>query len=75
MYVTEGAVTITIGDETATLSAGDLAVINKGVPHDLVSPDGCTFMEALSPVPLDHVPNPERDLVLGTQGGSLHVER
>jgi hypothetical protein len=34
-----------------------------------------TFIEALAPVPRDHVPNPERDLVLGAQGDALHVER
>jgi hypothetical protein len=26
-------------------------------------------------VPRDHVPSPERDLVLGELGDSLHVER
>jgi hypothetical protein len=26
-------------------------------------------------VPLDHIPDPERDLVLGDLGGSLHVAR
>ena len=34
-----------------------------------------TFFEALSPVPLDHVPDRERDLVLGPDKGALHVER
>jgi hypothetical protein len=34
-----------------------------------------TFVEALAPVPRDHVPDAERDLVLGEQGDSLHVER
>ena len=37
--------------------------------------DGAQFWEALSPVPLDHVPDRERDLVLGRDGGSGHVER
>ena len=36
---------------------------------------GVTFFEALAPVPLDHVPDRERDLVLGPDGGSTHVER
>jgi quercetin dioxygenase-like cupin family protein len=75
MYVTSGEVTITVDDETRTLVAGDVVVINRGVPHELVSPEGCSFIEALSPVPRDHVPDPGRDLVLGDQGDSLHVER
>lgn len=75
VYVTAGEVTIVIGDEEHTLVAGDTAVVNRGVPHELHSPGGCTFIEALSPVPRDHVPDPDRDLVLGAQGDSLHVER
>ena len=66
---------VTIGDETSTLVAGDVAVINRGVPHSLTSPGGCSFIEALSPLPRDHVPDFERDLVLGSQGNTLHVER
>src|ERR671937_219807 len=38
--------------------------------------EGCvTFFEALAPVPLDHVPDRERDLVLVADGGSQHGER
>ena len=36
---------------------------------------GVTFIEALAPVPLDHIGDRERDLVLGDLNGSLHVER
>lgn len=75
MYITGGEVTVTIGDETSTLVAGDVAVINRGVRHSLTSPGGCSFIEALSPLPRDHVPDFERDLVLGSQGDELHVER
>ena len=32
------------------------------------------WLPALAPVPLDHVPDRERDLVLGPDGGSQHVE-
>ena len=32
-------------------------------------------MEALAPVPLDHVPDTSLDLVLGPDGGSQHVEK
>jgi quercetin dioxygenase-like cupin family protein len=75
MLIVAGSVEMTIGDETRTLGVGDVAVVNRGVEHELRSPDGVTFIEALSPVPLDHVPDRERDLVLGDLGGSLHVER
>ena len=74
MWIVEGDVTITVGDETRRLGAGDLVVINRGVAHELYSEGGMTFVEALAPVPRDHVPDPERDLVLGEQGNSLHVE-
>ena len=50
-------------------------VVNRGIEHSLVSDGGVTFVEAMAPVPRDHVPNPERDLVLGELGGTLHVER
>ena len=75
MAIVQGDVTMTIGDETRTLRAGDVAVVNRGVEHELRSASGVTFFEALAPVPLDHVPDPERDLVLGPEGGRLHVER
>ena len=75
MWIVEGDVTMTVGDETKRLGAGDVVVVNRGVEHELHSEGGMTFVEALAPVPRDHVPNPERDLVLGEQGDSLHVER
>ena len=75
MLVVEGDVTMTIGDETRTLGPGDVAVVNRGVEHELHSGGGLVFIEALSPVPLDHVPDRERDLVLGPDGGAQHVER
>ena len=75
MLIIAGSVDMTIGDETRTLGVGDVAVVNRGVEHELYSPAGVTFVEALSPVPLDHVPDRERDLVLGDQQGSGHVER
>ena len=75
MVILEGSVEVTVDEETRTMEAGDVAVINRGVPHALHSPHGVTFMEALAPVPLDHVPDPELDLVLGPDGGATHVER
>ena len=75
MLIVAGSVEMTIGDETRLLRIGDVAVVNRGVEHELHSAEGVTFIEALSPVPLDHVPDRERDLSLGDMGGSLHVER
>ncbi len=75
MVILDGEVTMRIGDETKTLVAGDVAVVNRGVEHELVSDQGVEFFEALAPAPLDHVPDRERDLVLGPDGGSQHVER
>jgi quercetin dioxygenase-like cupin family protein len=75
MLIVEGSVEMTIGDETKTLDVGDVAVVNRGVEHELYSPNGVTFIEALSPVPLDHVPDRDRDLVLGDQQGAGHVEK
>ena len=75
MWVVDGDLTMTVGDETRRLGAGDVVVVNRGVEHELHSEGGVTFLEALAPVPLDHVEDPERDLVLGPDGGRLHVER
>jgi quercetin dioxygenase-like cupin family protein len=75
MVILEGEVRMTVEDEARTLRAGDTAVVNRGLEHELYSERGCTFLEALAPVPLDHVPNPERDLVLGPDAGDSHVER
>ena len=74
MFILEGEVELTIEDETATLKPGDVAVVNRGLHHKLHSEGGVTFMEALAPVPLDHVPDKSLDLVLGPDGGSQHVE-
>jgi quercetin dioxygenase-like cupin family protein len=75
MAIVDGSVEITIGEETRTLAAGDVCVMNRGVEHELYSEAGVTFFEALAPVPLDHVGDREADLVLGPDGGSQHVER
>jgi quercetin dioxygenase-like cupin family protein len=75
MVILDGEVDVTIGDETRRLRAGDVCVMNRGVEHELHSEGGVTFFEALSPVPRDHVPDRERDLVLGRDGGNRHVER
>jgi quercetin dioxygenase-like cupin family protein len=74
MAVVAGSVTMTIGDQTRELVPGDVVCVNRGVEHELYSEGGVTFFEALAPVPLDHVPDRERDLVLA-EGGAAHVER
>ena len=76
MVVTEGEVELTVaGQGTRTLRAGDWAVINRGVEHSLRTEGGAQFVEALAPVPLDHVPDRERDLVLGPDAGAGHVDK
>jgi quercetin dioxygenase-like cupin family protein len=75
MAIVDGEVTVTVDDETRDVKAGDVIVINRGVRHSLYAEAGVTFFEALAPVPLDHVPDRERDLVLGPDGGSGHVDR
>lgn len=74
MVVTQGELELTVDGETRTLQAGDWAVINRGVQHAVRTENGAQFFEALSPVPLDHVPDRGRDLVLGPDGGSGHVD-
>jgi quercetin dioxygenase-like cupin family protein len=75
MFILEGEVEMTIEDDTTTLRAGDVVVVNRGLHHKLYSAGGVTFMEALAPVPLDHVPDRDLDLVLGPDSGSQHVEK
>jgi quercetin dioxygenase-like cupin family protein len=74
MAVIEGSVTMTIGDEMRELGPGDVVCVNRGIEHELYSKNGVTFFEALAPVPLDHVPERDRDLVLA-DGGTNHVDR
>jgi mannose-6-phosphate isomerase-like protein (cupin superfamily) len=75
MFILDGEVEMTIETETRMLGAGDVVVVNRGLQHSLRSPGGVTFIEALAPVPLDHVPDRALDLVLGPDGGAGHVER
>jgi quercetin dioxygenase-like cupin family protein len=74
MAVVEGDLTVTIEGESRRLEAGDVVVVGRGLDHEVRSEGGCVFFEALAPVPLDHVPDFERDLVLGPDGGSTHVD-
>ena len=74
MVVIDGSVTMTIGEETRQLGPGDVVCVNRGIEHELYSAEGVTFFEALAPVPLDHVPDRRRDLVLA-EGGATHVAR
>ena len=75
MYVLEGDVTLEVEGEKRAMVPGDVAVVNRGREHALWSVGGCVFIEALAPVPLDHVGDPAHDLVLGQDGGRGHVER
>ncbi len=67
MWIIDGDVTMTVGDEMKRLGAGDVVVVNPGIEHELHSESGLTFIEALAPVLRDHVPDADRDLVLPTE--------
>jgi quercetin dioxygenase-like cupin family protein len=75
MLVISGRLTLQVGDERREMTEGDAAVVNRGVEHELWSAAGATFIEALAPVPLDHVGDPAADLVLGPDRGAGHVAR
>jgi quercetin dioxygenase-like cupin family protein len=75
MLILDGGLEMTVGSETRSLHAGDSVVVNRGIEHELHSEEGCSFIEALAPVPLDHVADRDLDLVVGPDGGRLHVER
>ena len=75
MIILEGEVDMTIEEETASLKAGDVVVVNRGLHHKLFSEGGVTFIEGLAPVPLDHVPDKDLDLVLGPDAGAQHVAK
>jgi quercetin dioxygenase-like cupin family protein len=75
MFILDGEVEMTIEEETKTVKAGDVVVVNRGLNHKLYSESGVSFIEALAPVPLDHVPDKDLDLVLGPDGGAQHVEK
>jgi quercetin dioxygenase-like cupin family protein len=75
MIVSNGELELTVEGETRVLRPGDWAVIGRGIEHSVRTEGGAQFWEALSPVPLDHVPDRDRDLVLGVDGGAGNVER
>jgi quercetin dioxygenase-like cupin family protein len=75
MWITGGSLQMTVGGETRKIGEGDCVVINRGVEHSLHTETGCTFLEAMSPVPRDHVADPARDRILGADGDSRYVER
>lgn len=74
MWITGGELEMTVGGETQTVREGDCVVINAGVEHSLHSEGGCSFLEAMSPVPRDHIADPDSDQVLGALGDSRYVE-
>jgi quercetin dioxygenase-like cupin family protein len=75
MWIVDGEVDMTVEEETTTLRPGDVVVVTRGLHHKLYSEKGVTFIEALAPVPLDHVPDQELDLVQGADAGALHVAK
>lgn len=74
MLVLDGEVTVDVDGEKRSMGPGDVSVVNRGLEHELWSTGGCTFIEALAPVLLDHVRD-RNDLILGPEQGAGHVER
>ena len=75
MAIVDGAVEMTIGDETRDARApATSSCVNRGVEHELYSEGGVTFFEALAPVPLDHVPRPRARSRARADGGE-HARR
>ena len=74
MVILDGAIEIRSNGETHVMRPGDVACFNRGVEHELYSEGGMSFVEALAPVLRDHVPDAQRDLVLGAQRDSLHAD-
>lgn len=58
MWIVEGSTRMTVGDETRELGPSDFVVVNRGIEHELMSEGGVTFVEAMSPVPRDYIPDP-----------------
>jgi quercetin dioxygenase-like cupin family protein len=51
----EGSVTLTIGDETRTVAAGDAYVVPSNAPHQgIAGPDGAMLVETFVPVREDY---------------------
>lgn len=49
-YVLDGTVSVTVGDDTVDLAAGDCAFGPRGVPHRYtVGPDGCRMLFLCTP--------------------------
>ena len=65
MAIIDGSVDMTIEGTRRPWSPVTFAWSNRGLDHELLSAGGVHVFEALGPVPLDHVPDRERDLVLG----------
>lgn len=49
IFVAEGEVEVTIGEETCTLKPGDAIVIPPGAVHGVNTPNGATFYLTFSP--------------------------
>ena len=75
MWIVEGSVTMTVGDETKELGAGDVVVVNRGVEHELHSAGRRHVRRGARARAARPRARPERDLVLGEQGDSLHAEK
>ena len=77
MAIVEGSVAMTIGGRDAGRSRpATSCVVNRGLEHELYSERRRARSSRRSrPCRSTTSPDPERDLVLGPDGGAGHVER
>ena len=71
VWIVDGAVTMTIGDETKELVADDVVVVNPGIEHELVSEGGVTFV-CPSGASWDWVPTTGMDALPKSFQGARH---
>lgn len=55
-YLVSGGISLTIGDETYEVAAGDSWSIHSDVPHNAVAHENSTAIEVFSPVRQDYIP-------------------
>ena len=74
MWIVDGSVTMTIGDETKELGAGDVVVVNPRNRARALLRERDDVRRGAGPGAARPRARCERDLVLGPQGDSLHAE-
>ncbi len=50
-----GTMTLTVGEETSEITAGEFGFVPGWAPHALISKDGCVFLEAATPTRVEYL--------------------